>query len=380
MTDHILDDISPEGRDLREYTDELRKSHAVVKNTFNEWVLLKHADVVAAAMDHERFSNAASRYLQIPNGMDGDEHTYYRKVIDRYLSKEALQPYIPTFQKVATQLMTELPRGEVLDAVSEIGAVFAVRAQCEWLGWPKELEPRLLQWMTDNHAAIRSRSHKEMSDLATQFDEIIRSVIHPRRANKVQENDDVTTRLCHDISLGRLLTETELISIMRNWTAGDLGSIALCVGVIAHHIAHQPTLAEQLRTAEDKEIEAFIDEVLRIDDPFVSNRRITNCSVQIGGQDVPKGAIVKLHWTSANRDELLFGDNKFDPKKNRKNNLVYGVGKHACPGRLLATWELRIMVRTLLSSVQTITLAQNQEAEREIAPLGGFHRVPVVLS
>ena len=380
MTHKTLDNISPEGRDLREYTDELRQDHAVVKNTSDEWVLLKHADVVAAAMDHERFSSAVSRYLQIPNGLDGDEHTQYRKLIDQYLSKEALTPYIATFQKVATQLATELPKGKVLDAVNDIGAVFAVRAQCEWLGWPKELEPRLLQWMADNHAATRSKNHQQMADVARQFDEIIRSIIQPRRANKSQENSDITAQLCNDISLGRLPTEEELVSIMRNWTGGDLGSIALCVGVIIYQITQQPTVIKQLKAATDDELEAFINEALRLDDPFVSNRRVTTCPVHIGGQDIPGGARVKLHWTSANRDESVFEKDKFDPEKNKENNLVYGIGKHACPGRLLATWELRIMLQALLSSVQTIQLAPEQEPERETAPLGGFHRVPVVLS
>ena len=380
MTDHIPDNISPEGRDLREYTDKLRQNHAVVKNIFDEWVLLKHADVVTAAMDNERFSNAVSHYLQIPNGLDGDEHTQYRKVIDRYLSKEALKPYISTFQKVAAQLMTELPKGVVLDAVSDIGAVFAVRAQCEWLGWPSKLEFRLLNWMADNHAATRSKNRKTMEMVAKQFDEIILSIIRPRRAKEAQENDDVTTQLCHDATIGRPLTEKELISILRNWTGGDLGTIALCVGVIVHQIAQKPTLVEQLRTAKDTEVEAFIDEVLRIDDPFVSNRRVTTCPVRIGGQDIPRGAKVKLNWTSANRDELIFDKNEFNPDKNKVNNLIYGTGKHACPGRLLATWEIRIMLQTLLSSVQTIKLAPNQKVEREIAPLGGFQRVPIVFS
>ena len=380
MTNHIPDYISPEGRDLREYTDELRQNHAVVKNTFGEWVLLKHADVVAAARDHERFSSAVSRYLQIPNGLDGDEHTRYRKVIDRYLSEEMLKPYIPVFQKVATQLMIELPKGEILDAVSDIGAVFAVRAQCEWLGWPKELEPRLLKWMTDNHAATRSRNHKKMEIVAKQFDEIIRSIISQRRSDQAEESSDVVTQLCNDVSLGRRLSEPELISIMRNWTGGDLGSIALCVGVIVYEIAQKPILVEQLKAAKDSEVEAFIDEVLRIDDPFISNRRMTTCPVRISGHDIPSGAKIKLNWTSANRDESVFRDNNFCPERNRDTNLVYGVGKHACPGRLLATWELRIMLQTLLSSVQTIKLAPNQQVEREIIPLGGFHRVPIVFS
>lgn len=380
MTDHIADDISPEGRDLREYTDELRQKHAVVKNTSGEWVLLKHTDVVAAAMDHESFSSDVSNYLQIPNGLDGEEHTHYRKIIDQYLSEEALVPYIPLFKKVAMQLVKELPKGKVLDAVSDIGAVFAVRAQCAWLGWPKELEPRLLKWMADNHAATRSKIHDKMAVVAKQFDEIIQSVIRPRKENQSQENSDVTTQLCHETIYGRELTEVELISILRNWTGGDLGSIALCVGVIVHKIAQQPELIVQLKKAKNSEIEAFIDEVLRLDNPFISNRRVTTCAVRIGGQEIPKDAKVKLHWTSANRDEAVFNNNEFSPEKNRHKNIVYGVGKHACPGRMLATWELRIMLQALLFSVRNIEIAHNQKSEREVAPLGGFHRVPIILS
>lgn len=81
MTDHMPDDLSAAGRDLRAYTDELRPKHPVVRNTKGEWVLLRHADVLAAAMDHERFSSQVSRYLQVPNGLDGEEHTLYRNIV-----------------------------------------------------------------------------------------------------------------------------------------------------------------------------------------------------------------------------------------------------------------------------------------------------------
>ena len=379
MTDHMPDDLSAAGRDLRAYTDELRPKHPVVRNVAGEWVLLRHADVVAAALDHERFSSNVSRYLQVPNGFDGEEHARYRDVIERHLSHDALAPFVLVFERVAAQLMAELPRGVVLDAVSEIGAVFAVRAQCQWLGWPAELEPRLLAWMEENHAASRSGDRAWMADVADQFDRIILSVIQPRRAAAGEAPDDVTTRLCREVVDGRLLTEAELVSILRNWTGGDLGSIALCVGVLVARLAGQPVFAERLRTAPDGEVEAAIDEVLRLDDPFVSNRRVTTCPVRIGGQDIPGGARVKLNWTSANRDEAVFDDNRFDPERNAAANLVYGIGKHACPGRLLATWELRIALQALLASVQTVELAPDQPPEREVAPVGGYHRVPVIL-
>ena len=276
--------------------------------------------------------------------------------------------------------MAELPKGVVLDAVNDIGAVFAVRAQCAWLGWPSELEPQLLAWMKQNHAATRSGDTTRTAEVATQFDEIIRSVIKPRLAAGDKAPDDLTTRLCRETVNGRQLSEAEVVSILRNWTGGDLGSIALCVGVLIARIAQQPGLVEQLRAAPDNEAEAIIDEVLRLDNPFVSNRRVTTCPVHIGGQNIPSGARIKLNWTSANRDEAVFGNNEFDPEGNAADNLVYGTGKHVCPGRLLATWELRIALQTLLASVQTIELVPGQPPEREVAPVGGYHRVPVVLN
>ena len=388
--------------DLRALTDNLRQAHEVIKNEAGEWVLLRHADIVAAALDDKRFSSQVSRFLQVPNGLDGAEHERFRALIDGYLSKEALLPYVSVFDKVATELMSELPKGKMLNAVDDIGAVFAVRAQCAWLGWPAELEPRLLQWMRDNHSASRSKDNARMAQVAQDFDDIIRLVISPYRnadamagmfnasiaKNRIDVNsvninsidmNSITAQLCCERINGRELSEAELVSILRNWTGGDLGSIALCVGVIIAYIAQHPEQVNVWTKASDSELEAIIDEILRIDDPFVSNRRITTCPVSTGAHKLPKGARVQLNWTSANRDEVVFGDNGFAPEAHAAANLVYGIGKHVCPGRLLATWQLRIATQALLTYFKHLQLAADFPLEREQPPLGGYSNVPVVL-
>lgn len=411
MTSNLLDQktinlnaevIINKKSDLRALTDDLRQQHDVIKNEAGEWVLLRHADVVAAALDDTRFSSQVSRFLQVPNGLDGAEHEHFRALIDSYLSKEALMLYVPVFKKVATELMSELPKGKMLNAVDDIGAVFAVRAQCAWLGWPAELEPRLLQWMRDNHSASRSKDNARMAQVAQDFDDIIRLVISPYRnadamagmfnasidVNSVNINsvninsidmNSITAKLCCERINGRELSEAELVSILRNWTGGDLGSIALCVGVIIAYIAQHPEQVNVWTKASDSELEAIIDEILRIDDPFVSNRRITTCPVAIGAYKLPKGARVQLNWTSANRDEVVFGDNGFAPEAHAAANLVYGIGKHVCPGRLLATWQLRIATQVFLTYFKDLQLTADFPLEREPPPLGGYSNVPVVL-
>jgi len=380
MTDHIPDEVSPAGRDLRAYTDELRPDHPVVRNDRGEWVLLRHDLVRRAALDDLGFSSGVSRFLQVPNGLDGSMHTAFREALDPFLAPAALAPYRAKFDQIAAELVRSLPRGASVEAVREIGAAFAVRAQSAWLGWPPELEGRLLAWIENNHAATRTGDSARTAQVAEEFDDIIRSVLAQRRCES--SPTDVTGELLRVRVHGRELADAEIVSVLRNWTGGDLGSIALCVGVLVHNLASRPELQSLLREGVlDAQLDLVIDEVLRIDDPFVSNRRVTTRAVDLVGVRLPAGAPVKLHWTSANRDDCVFSDpDVFDPAGHASDNLVYGVGRHACPGRLLATLELRIAVRALLAGTTSITLDPNRPAEREVAPVGGWARVPVLLN
>ena len=123
-----------------------------------------------------------------------------------------------------------------------------------------------------------------------------------------------------------------------------------------------------------------IDEVLRIDDPFVSNRRVATTDGEIAGQQIAAGDRIHLNWTAANRDPRVFGEpESFDPRRNAPHNLVYGTGPHVCPGRPLATVELRVFVQELLGHVRSIAVAPGHAPERELPPVGGFRSVPVVL-
>ena len=383
MTDHMPDDLFATGRDPRACGDELRVQHDVVRNAHGEWQLLRHALVVQAALDHARFSSAVSSHLHIPNGLDSVEHAAYRQALDPFLSLEALAPFHDDFRRVAVDLVATLPRGIGVDAVSALGTRFAVRAQSTWLNLPAALEERLVAWVAENHAATRSGNPEWAERVAEDFDALIRSVLEPRRANTWRGSGrDVTGALMRTKVDGRQLSDAEIVSVLRNWTGGDLGSIALCIGVVVRYLAIQPELQDRLRAGTpDAELDAVIDEILRIDDPFVSNRRVTTCPLTIGNAALPAEARVRLNWTSANRDEAVFGDpDAFHPLVNADRNLVYGIGRHACPGRLLATLEMRIVVRELLAATTSIVLDPQHPSERAASPLGGWATVRIVLA
>ena len=385
--------FDPTGLEPRSATDEQRASGPLARTPEGTWVVLGHAEAMEVAGDPHRNSTAGSRVLQGPNGLDGVEHTAIRAATDHFFGPEEMAAFEPVLRDVARDLVEELtadvgPAGTEVDAVAAIGAVFAVRAQTAWLGWPAELEPQLLQWMVDNHEASRSRDLARTAEVAERFDALIRSVIRPRRAAGAHAPDDVTNRLIHQRvelpdpevpdSTERSLRDEEIVSILRNWTGGDLGSIALCVGVLLTAMSTRPQLAERLRHGTYEEAVAIVDELLRIDSPFVSNRRVTTCPVTLAGQEIAQGERLLIHWTSANRDERTFpSPDEFDPAANTPHNLVYGTGKHVCPGRPLATLELVVALQELLAVVD-VSPAETP-GEREIAPVGGWAHAPVVL-
>lgn len=360
--------------------DEMRERCPVARGADGAWTLFSHADVTAAALDHETFSNAVSRHLQVPNGFDGPAHTAFRAVVDRYLTRERVAAVEPSVHRVATALVGRLDVPGTVDAV-DLGSRFAVQAQSAWLGWPAELEPELLRWVHDNHAATRSRDRARTAEVARRFDALVRTLVDARREAGADAPDDATTELVRDHVDGRPLTDDEIVSMLRNWTGGDLGSMALCAGVVLTYLADHPDLQDRVRAGvTDRELDAVLDEILRVDDPFVTNRRVVTEPVTVRGRELAAGDRVVLHWTAANRDPRMFGDpDAFEPGVNAPYNLVWGLGKHVCPGRPLATMELRALTRAVLDATTAVEPDPDRPRERALPPVGGFAVAPLRL-
>ncbi|HET6693188.1 MAG TPA: cytochrome P450 [Pedococcus sp.] len=369
--------------DLRTDLDLRRAACPIEHDGDMTWMLLGHGDVVAAAADPVTFSSAAGTHRAIPNSLDGDEHAAYRAVVDRYLDADAVVAQEEQCRGHAAAIVDALARGSTVDALADLGTPFAVRSQLTWLGWPPAIEAELVAWMADNFAASRSGDRARTAAVAARFDDLVGAQVRARREAGAAATRDVTTQLLHETVGGRPLEDEEAVSILRNWTAGDLGSLAACLGVIVHRLATHPDRQDLTRDrvarAEHGAIEAAIEEVLRIDDPFVTSRRRTTREVQVGTRTIPAGDRVILNWTSANRDPTVFGvPDEFRPEDNAPHNVVFGAGPHVCPGRALTLMELRVAVTELL--VRTERLVPADEAPvRERPPVSGWARVPVVL-
>lgn len=372
------DPKSPEVvRDQRAAYDDMRRRCPVAYSEFLGWSLFRHEDVLRVLHDHQTFSSAVSSHLSVPSGMDRPEHTGYRKIVERYFTPARMKAFEPACREIVVECVRNLPAQGQVEFMAEVALPFAVRVQCAFLGWPPALHQTLIHWIGRSHEATLGQDRKALSEIALEFEAIIDDLLDTRRQAGAGPETDLTAALMHEQVWNRPLSNEELASILRNWTAGEIGTISAAAGILTHYLAEHPDLQKQLR-AQPHLLPAAIEEILRIHGPLATNRRVTTRPVEIGGRKIGAGERITLMWISANRDETVFPDaDTFQLDRDQSKNLLWGAGIHVCPGMPLAQLEMRVLMEELLArTIQLATIAENKPT-LAVYPASGYVTLPL---
>ncbi len=381
MSDQVSQDWDPLSeavlRDQRAAYDEMRERCPVAYSDFLGWSVFRHADVVRILNDPDAFSSVVSSRRAVPNGMDPPEHTDYRRVIDPYFLPERMEAFEPPCREIAASLAAALLGRDQVELIHDFAQPFAVQVQCVFLGWPVHMHEPLRHWTLKNHGATLAQDRAALAEIAREFEGYVSELLHVRRAAGAQASEDITTHLMRQQVAGRPLRDEELVSILRNWTAGEVGTISAAVGILVQYLAKHPGLQQELR-AQPSLLPAAIDEILRIHGPLVANRRMTTRPVEIGGRKIGAGQRISLNWIAANRDGRVFADpEEFRLDRDPAANLLYGAGIHVCPGAPLARLEMRLALEELLRRTTQINLAPGTAPTNATFPASGYSVLPL---
>ncbi len=364
-------------KDQRAAYDEMRERCPVAYSGFLHWSLFRHEDITRVLHDPETFSNAVSSHLSVPNGMDPPEHTEYRRIIEPYFQPDQMNAFEPACRQIAAELVGTVVERREVDVIAELAQPFSARIQCAFLGWPPHMLEALSLWVRKNQEATLAQDREAMVKIAREFEGYIERLLEERRDAGTDEPDDITTSLLHQRISGRPLRDEEIVSILRNWTVGEVGSITASVGILVHYLAEHPELQRELRN-QPALLPAAIDEILRIHGPLVANRRVTTRPVEINRRTIDAGERISLIWVSANRDGRVFEDpDTFRLDRDPSKNLLYGAGIHVCPGAPLARLEMRVVLEEILGRTNHIERVPHQPPENAVYPAGGFATLPV---
>ncbi|KAI0931212.1 hypothetical protein AcW1_001326 [Taiwanofungus camphoratus] len=124
---------------------------------------------------------------------------------------------------------------------------------------------------------------------------------------------------------------------------------------------------------EARLLDSFIREVMRLKGDTISTMRYTTCDAPLGEYIIPKGSFVTPMSCTVHENPKVFGEhptgfNGFQWADQNKEaamtgsaHLVFGLGRFACPGRVLAVNEIKLIVLCLIGRVTPSLLEDHFE-------------------
>lgn len=372
MTQKLVNDWDPRDasvlRDQRRAYDEMRERCPVAHSEFMGWSLFRHGDIAAVLSEPTTYSNA-SRFLAIPNGMDPPLHARYREALSIFFEQRQMDRLEPRARDLVASLLGPALATAELDVVDAFATPFVLKTLCAWLGWPEQQWQCLGGWIHGNQQVAFSRDHAAGAALASLFSEHVKANLTAHRAAHYGEADATDLLLMTNVD-GKPFDDDEIVSILRNWTAGQ-GTVAAALSILIMHLAQDAAMQDRLRRTPSL-IPAAIEEILRADGPLVANRRVTLRDVEIQGRRISKGEGVTLMWIAANRDPREFENPEtITIERDLSNGLVWGMGIHVCQGAPLARLQMRVALEELLARTSRVELAAAR-TRRGPYPSNGF--------
>ncbi len=160
---------------------------------------------------------------------------------------------------------------------------------------------------------------------------------------------------------GRTLTDEELhAEMMADTFVGGSETTTNAISEGARLLVEHPLAWEQVTGDPDRYVPLLVEEVLRLESPVQGLFRSTAVDVELGGVEIPAGAILNIRFGSANRDEARFeSPAEFDlDRANVRQHLAFGFGTHHCLGAPLARRELTIGFRALVDRVAELSFVE----------------------
>jgi cytochrome P450 len=125
-----------------------------------------------------------------------------------------------------------------------------------------------------------------------------------------------------------------------------------CIALLEH-----PRAQGELR-ADPAAMPRAVDEMLRWWTPVMTFRRTATADCELGGRQIRAGDKVVVSFSSANRDEAVFGNaGRLDIRRHPNPHLVFGHGPHFCLGAHIARAQMRALFAEVLARTSALGYA-----------------------
>ncbi len=352
------------------------------------WALSRHADVLDAIKDTDRYTNTHGVSLDRSShenadavmsflAMDPPRHTHMRALVSRGFTPRrvaALEPRIRELARRSLRRLLEAGRGDFIDAFA---GRLPMDVISEMLGVPEADRDRL-------RAQADTIVHREpgMTDVPPAgvhaSIEVIKYFIELVKDREQQPRDDLPSALLAAELDGERLRKRDVVAFLHLMIiAGNETTTKLLANAV-YWLWRNPDQRARVRAAPGL-VPAWIEETLRYDNSTQVIARTATGDLALCGRRVAAGEKVLLLIGSANRDEDVFPDaTRFEIGRDTSRMLSFGQGAHFCLGASLARLEARVALEEVWREMPDLAIEETGIERVHSSNVRGFARLPVV--
>ena len=339
------------------------------------YVLSRHADVLAAAVDVETFSS--SRGLSVaydeldrlgladspPFVMtDPPEHTALRRLVARGFTPRQVGELEPLIREFVRKRIARISKNGGGDVVAEVFKPLPSLVVAHYLGVPDEDRARFDEWSSaivaanaEGGAAAALTATEAVGELMGYFDALCARRRTEQAAGLV--GADTVSHLVAASSAGDGPDLLAVLGFVFTMTTGGNDTVTGLLGEAVQLLAADSDQREDL-VDWPKLIPGAVEEFLRMSSPVQGLARTATRDVELHGVTIPAGRRVLLLYAAANRDWRRYGADaeRLDIRRRPGQILTFGQGHHHCLGSAAARLQAQVALEELLMEIPDFTI------------------------
>ncbi|MGC0327230.1 cytochrome P450 [Streptomyces sp. SAI-170] len=358
---------------------------------FTYWLISRYAEARQAlrapglSNDPRRLGHSvdtANAYSPMANN-DPPHHTRLRRLVSHGFTRRRIDALAPRAEAVTAELLDVLAPTGRADVIADLAFPLPVLVICELLGVPTQDRDVFRTWARRTlSTAAGPRTREERSRrLRAYFTRLVaakRASVRPDLAP--DEQPDLLSALIVAQEQRSSLDEDELIGLaVLLLVAGHETTTNLIGNGLLTLLLHPDQLA--LVRDDPALLPSAVEELLRYEGSAgQSALRVAVEDVVIGGTVIPRGSVVNIGLSLANRDPGAFLDaDALDVRRTANPHLAFGHGIHYCLGAPLARMLATTALGALLGRFDGLQLAvpADELRWRQISILCGLTALPI---